>query len=242
MALPPGGTHAAAFGFSNPEWVTGPLARVRVERFVLLEMPSNDRARAQLAKKYHYDLDAELQRVAKAVEPSGVNLWSPGDVAAVLMREAHVLERKGRAPLWVNVSTGPNPVTVAAVLASMFAEIQVYHVTKDGRDLVVLPTLRNRPPTDRELTVLAVVTKYGSLSSRLLKTGLREAGFFGSPGQGVERIREQGQLNAATRRLLEWGAISRAKKGERYTYELGHAGPSFVAMFAARMLKLKSVQ
>ncbi len=231
FSIPPGGTHAAAFGFSNPEWVTTPLARVRVERFLLLEMPTHDRARKHLAKKYHFDVDSELNRVAKAVQISGVNLWNPGQVAATLMAEAKRLEAKGAGPLWVNVSTGPNPVTVAAGLASMFAKIQVYHVTKNGKDLVLMPTLRNRPPTVRELVVLGVLAKGGALSSRLLKTTLRAKGFFGEPGKGTERIREQGQLNAATRRLLEWGALARTKNGERYTYRLGPAGPSLVAMF-----------
>src|SRR5688572_30659033 len=106
-ALPTGGIHVGAFGYTNSDWILRPLGAFRVQQFRLLEMPGHDKARAMLASK-GIDIDAELARVVKRVDRTEVDLWDPGSVAGVLVGAADALEAENQGPLWANISTGPN--------------------------------------------------------------------------------------------------------------------------------------
>lgn len=226
-ALPTGGVHVGAFGYSNPEWLLWPLGTFRVETLVLLEMPGHDRARARLREK-HIDIDAELAKVVKTVERIEVDLWSPGDVGRTLLDVS-----KAHGPLRANISTGPNPWCVAANLAASFAEITVYHVTRDGKSLVHIPTIRSKAPTSREMKLLQALPMDGSeISGSLLKTRLRNKDFFAkSTSTKPAKIREQGQVNTVVPRLEEWGALVKGKHGARTWYRLGPSGECLLKMF-----------
>ncbi len=232
-AIPTGGIHVGAFGFSNPEWLLEPLGRFRVETLILLEMPGGDRARARLNEK-GIDVDHELARVVHHVEPRIVDLWNPGSVAAELIRLADGLAAEGRGPAWVNISTGPNPWCVAANLAASFADMRVYHVDRGGHEIIHIPTIRQPRPTARELALLSLMPRDGAVvSGTLLKRMLREQGFFrDSSSEKPAKNREQGQLNSALPRLLAWGAVLAGFHGSRRWYRLGPAGACLMSMFA----------
>jgi hypothetical protein len=203
-----------------------------VETLLLLEMPDHDRARSKLAEK-GVDVDAELQRAVCRTTIVEVDLWNPGNVARVLITAADRLTAKGKGPLWANISTGPNPWCVAATLAASFADVQVFHVDRDGSGIRRIPTIRQERPTDRELAVLGVLPADGSeISGTLLKKRLRETGFFrDSTSDKPAKNREQGQLNYALPRLVQWGAIGAGFHGPRRWYKQGPAGPTLSAMF-----------
>src|ERR1044072_6258942 len=219
FGLPTGGTHAAAFGYTNPEWVVDPLAEFRVERLLLLEMPGHDRARAKLAKS-HFDLDVALPRAVPIHNVVEVDLWNPGQVGRVLIQEADRLKAEGQGPLWANISTGPNPWCIGASLAASFADVHVYHVTRDGKGIVRIPSIAQKRPTNEEIALIAnLPSDGGEISGRRLRKRLREAGFFdGSTPEKPMKGRETGQLASALRRPVQWHAIEQRKHGERNVY------------------------
>jgi hypothetical protein len=74
-----------------------------------------------------------------------------------------------------------------------------------------------------------------AISGALLKRRLREANFFlHSDSKRPAKNREQGQLNSALHRLLEWQAVSAGFHGTRRWYRLGPTGSLFAAMFASQ--------
>lgn len=224
---PSGGCHAAAFGFSNAEWVLDPLASFRVERFLLLEMPGVDKARLKQAAK-GVDLDAELGRVCKKVDRVEVDLWDPGAVGRVLLDEA-----KKHGSLAANISEGPNPWCLGAHLASMFGPVRVYHVTRDGKGVLWMPSVRLDSPTRGELAILSVLAanKKGASGGKL-RSNLRDMGAFESDGESPERNREQSKLRTMRSRLEEWGAIKIGGTETRRWYSLTTAGAALATMFA----------
>jgi hypothetical protein len=203
-----------------------------VEILVLLEVPGHDRARAKLAEK-GFDVDQELARAVNKVTVREVNLWDPGAVGRVLVDNAEQLTKRAKGPLWANISTGPNPWCVAASIAAMFADIQVFHVARNGYDIVRLPVLRHAPPTPKERLLLrAIPSDGGHISGTLLKKRLREVAFFEkSTSTKPAKNREQGQLTHHMKRLLEWGAIERDHGTTRRHYWLGPAGRVVQTMF-----------
>lgn len=226
--LPTGGIHVGVFGFSNPEWLLWPLGEFRVDRLVLLEMPDHDRARARLHEK-GVDIDDEVGRLVKNYIVTEVDLWNPGAVARTLLD----LSRQLKQPLWCNISTGPNPWCVAASLAAMFTDIEVFHVGQNGKDIVRVPAIRQPAPTKQELLLLAAMPQDGAeISGTLLKRNLRQTDFFrDSTSDKPAKNREQGQVNHHLLRLQEWGAITKGTHGARRTYRLGPFGSCIRTMF-----------
>jgi hypothetical protein len=227
--LPTGGIHAGVFGFTKSEWVLRPLASLRVERFLLLEMPGSDRARRELASK-GIDIDVELGRAGSKVEYEKVDLWNPGSVAGVLIRAADALESAGQGPLYVNISCGPNPWCVGATLSSMFAAVQVYHVDPRERGLLQIPAMRQERPLEREMKVLAGVPLSGWISGTRLKAHLAEEGYF-PKGLASEKTSRHLYLQTSLRRLLEWRAVIGEKRGARLWYAQGPCANALLSMF-----------
>lgn len=241
--------HAGAVGFGGLRAVTEPLKEFPVKGFYLLEMPANDLARKWFADRKVKLEDRLHEAGAKHVSIWKAELWDPVSVARCIVQG---MQKEGLDTVHVNVSAGPNTVSVGATLASLFWDVRLYYAKVDysnpkERDSVDgpsidavhrLPPFRAQPPRPESLQALATLVKQPkdvpSSTWKELLTGDDNVIRHKGKGKAPAKMSPQaihGQFEALVRPLVDLGLVAETWNYGRRNFRPTDQGHAYARLF-----------